>query len=352
MLITIDILIIIMLFILLFNFIIDFGNRFRRVSFFQYLIMVSIIIGSIYEDIGLGGDYDNYRNIFTMIDYKSSTAEIGFHYLNLLIRQITDNFYIAFLIFMFIINFFTLKAIYEHSKQVELSIIVYIIVCGYVTSANIVRQCIAGAIYYYSIKFLFNNQYIKFIILGIIAFTFHTTVVIPFIITFIISVFNNKLNKNFEIYFICINSLIVIEPIIRRFGLALIDKGYTESSFNYGSNILHYVVQLAFVSFYYINREKISDAREKMFMNLSVIALGFVLLSQAMVLYARFATYFMLFNAILTSNVLIKIKNGKKKRLYYYLFSVGLCIYYLLLTSKGLSSYSGNYIVDFLNQLL
>ena len=51
MLITIDRLIIIMLFILLFNFIINFGNRFRKVSFFQYLLMLSIIIGSVYEEV-------------------------------------------------------------------------------------------------------------------------------------------------------------------------------------------------------------------------------------------------------------------------------------------------------------
>ena len=104
--------------------------------------------------------------------------------------------------------------------------------------------------------------------------------------------------------------------------------------------------------FYFINKEKLTSNREKLFMNLSVIALGFSLLSQSMVLYARFASYFTLFNAILLPNILVQITNHKKKRLYYYFVSIGLLVYYLLLTLKGLNSYSGNYIIDFLRKLL
>ena len=61
-----------LIFYLVFNFIIEFSVKFRNGSFCIYLFLLTIITGSVYEEVGLGGDYDNYRNIFVLLLFKFS----------------------------------------------------------------------------------------------------------------------------------------------------------------------------------------------------------------------------------------------------------------------------------------
>lgn len=345
-------LVVILILYLCFNMGIDFSKRFRKCSFVTYLIIITLILGTFYENPGLGGDYDNYRNIFIYLNPTNIPSdEYGFHFLNVIIKTYTDNFNIAFFIFMFIINFFILKTIYDNSKNVEFSILIYVMIGGYISAANIIRQFIAASIYFYSVKYLINKKYLIFILGAFIAFTFHTTVAVVVVITVIIYFFTDKLNKYYNIYFIVINSLIIIEPIIRKFGIEVIDKGYTESSFSYGSSIFHYLIQLIFIIFYYINKENITSFKDKLYMNLAMISLGFMLLSNNMVLYARFSSYFNLFNILLMPTTFLSVKNIKENRIYIYIFILVCSGYFLLVTTKGINAYSGNHITDFFKNI-
>lgn len=336
----------ILLIYLLASMFIEFSKRYKKLSFFINWIFFSVITGSVYEAINGGGDYDNYRYFFKGIENaKKTDYDIGFYYLNLIIKQFTDNFHIAFIIFMLIINFFILITIYKFSENIELSLLMYVILGGYITASNITRQYLAASLYFFSIQFLLKKKYILYVYISLIAYSFHSTVLIPIILTVLIYKYSSLLKRYYLIYFFIINSLVIIEPIIRKIGVDFVDNGYSSNTFNYGSSILHYLVQLIFITFYYFNRDRIEDEVDIFFINMAMLCLGFTLLSSKMVLYARIASYFNTFNLLGTVNIIYKCKNIKEKRIFAYFCLVGLIGYYFLLTSKGL--FTSNYIIDY-----
>lgn len=322
----------------------------KKISFCLNLLLLSTITGSFYEKIGGGGDYDNYRNIFNGISLENlPDKEIFFYYLNLLIKSCTNNFSIAFLCFMFLINFFILAFIYKYSKNIDMSLLMYVILGGYITATNITRQFIAIALVTYSIRYLIEKKYIMYILFCVLSVSFHTTAIIPIFINFLISSFNEKIYKNYIIYFIFINCMIIVEPLIRTIGIEMLYENYSNGYFNYGSNILHYVVQLAFIGFYIVNLKKIECKNIKLFVNLATVTSMFTLMSRNMVLYARFASYFNIFHVVAVVNIVFYNRNIKEKRLFYYLIFIGLLAYYVLLTRKGLVVESS--IVDYFKNL-
>ncbi len=138
-------------------------------------------------------------------------------------------------------------------------------------------------------------------------------------ITIIVYIFSEKISKRYLLFFVVINSIIVIEPIIRNLGIQLFYESYENGVFSYGSNLLHYLVQVSICTFYYLNLRIIKDNNDKLFINLASITSAFTLLSKNMVLYARFGEYFDTFNIIITT-VLSSINNKKEKRIFIILY--------------------------------
>lgn len=342
-----DILVKLLLIYLTVGLIFRLSTKYKEISLYINLFILTIITGTAYERIGGRGDYDNYRNAFNNISSSIvPDKELGFYYLNLIIKRFTDEYSIAFFIFILIINFLIVKTIYKYSKNIEFSLLMYVIMGGYLTSINITRQYIALAIYVYSIQYLIEKNYLKYIILGFIAFQFHTTSIVIILISLIISILNEKISKNYLIYFIIINLTIIVEPFIRQIGINLFYEQYENGYFFYGSNILHYIVQLAFVIVYMINIKSLKDNKTIFFINLATVASAFTLLSRNMVLYARFASYFNILHVIATVNVISEINDKKKRRILYYCIFMGLLVYYILLSGREFILES--YIIDYL----
>lgn len=331
---------------LIFNVIFSISERYKRISFFVNLLALVLLTGTMYEN--AYGDYTAYRLSFENmeISLKIPSGEIGIYYLNLIIKLFTDKFTRAFFIYMLFINFFILKFIYNNSKNIDASILMYVVLGGYYSTPNIVRQYLAISIYLMAINYLLYKDYKKYIIISILAFCFHKSIFIAIIFTLFVKIFNEKLYKYYFIFFIVCNGLIVIEPIIRKVGIEILYSEYSMDSFNYGSNILHYIVQLFFIAFYLICKKYINRESEKFYINMVMIGLTFTLLSQNMVLYARFATYFTFFNIIAFVNIGHKLPI-KFKRLVGYAAILLILVYYKMLAST-LMKVMNNYFVEFL----
>lgn len=346
-----EILVNLLLIYLCFSMFIKACKRYKKATFFINLFVLSIVVGTMYEIPGSEGDYDNYRAIFNAIrEFELPEKEAAFYAMNFALKQLSEQYYVAFYIFILIINFLVLKIIYKYSYNIELSLIVYIIAAGYFSPANILRQAISIAIYFYSVRYLIEKKYIIYILICFVAFQFHVTSMLPAVITPLVVIFNEKLSKYYILYFIAINSLIVVEPAIRNIGLQVMGNGYDGGTFFYGSSILHYIVQLAFVAIYWLSIKKVSDNNTKIFINLATISSTFTLMSNSMVLYARIASFFNIFHSIALANIVIVYKNNKERRVVYYLMTVGLAIYYFLLTTKSFNM--ENYIMDYFSRIL
>lgn len=324
----------------------NFCDRYKKGSFYVNLIILTSITGTMYEN--AYGDYTAYRLGFEELKFSLEipSGEIGLNYLNLLIKLFTDKFTIAFFIYMLIINFFILRFIYKNSKNIGASILMYTILGGYATSTNIMRQFLALSIYLMAIDALLKNNKKNYIIISIIAFCFHKSIAIAVVFTLFVKFFNDKLYEHYIIFFLISNAVIIVEPVIRKVGIEFLYGSYSMDSFDYGSSILHYLVQLFFVGFYYFSRKYINNEEEKFYSNIVMIGLAFTLLSQNMVLYARFATYFTFFNCINFVNIGHKLPI-KVKRISGYLIILLLLVYYKFLTLRQFESMS-NYLIEYI----
>lgn len=154
----------------------------------------------------IGTDYSyTYAPMFTWIrngEYSLITGtlirynEVGFTWLNKIVAHFTGNVQWIFVITSFITLFLVYKSIKDQSVNIPLSVFMLILGSFYLASYNFVRQCLAIAIFSYSLKYIENKEPLKYFICIAIAITIHTIAIvyIPFY-------FLQKLKISKKIYF-------------------------------------------------------------------------------------------------------------------------------------------------------
>lgn len=162
---------------------------------------------------GIGVDYLTYgihiRNIqaSSALFNPNMYMEIGFQVLVKFCCLITDDPIFVMIVMAVLTNFFFLKAIYEQSDNIKLSIFIYITWGYYFFTFNSIRSYLAISLALYSIRYIKYNKYIQFVIIILIASLFHKSVLIclPFYI-----IANRKLKSVHFIYGILILIAIVL----------------------------------------------------------------------------------------------------------------------------------------------
>ncbi len=181
----------------------------------QYLLLVSLIIISSFKSQFDSRDYLNYVNAFKSINNFNLYYEPSFIIISNLIKLVSSNPLILFIIFSILGVTLKFKAIFEYSNFVLGSIIVYISNFFILHEYTQIRVGVASALILLSLKYLLNKQYNIYIIFILIAFTFHYTAILLLPILFLNSQSINKL-----IWFF-----------ILLFSLLLVFNGYTFANF-------------------------------------------------------------------------------------------------------------------------
>lgn len=140
----------------------------------------------------IGIDYSyTYAPTFNWIhnsEYSSITGaliqynEVGFTWLNKVVAYFTADAQWLFVVTAFISLIFVYKSIKDQSISIPLSIFMLILGSYYLASYNFIRQCIAIAIFAYSLKFIEQKKPAKYFVCAILAVTMHTVAIvyIPF----------------------------------------------------------------------------------------------------------------------------------------------------------------------------
>lgn len=139
---------------------------------------IPFIISGIRFDVGT--DYlITYVPIFEKIKVNgNSIRDTGYGLINQIVLCFTDNYQWVFIITSFIISFLVFKAIFDQSKNPGFSALLYFITIFFFLTMNAIRQSIAISTCLYSIKYIKNKKLFKFIIICLIATSFHSTALI------------------------------------------------------------------------------------------------------------------------------------------------------------------------------
>lgn len=214
--------------------------RYKKI-FMVAILLICILIGGFRI---IGTDWEQYYTYFmdrnTLNEFSDTHYglyyEIGFIYLNYIIKCITNEYYGMLLFLTAAICFFKYKMITKVSKGNLALIILALNFSYYLGDFFPVRQNLAIAITIYSIIFIVKKDLFKFIIAVTIASLFHRSAMIFFPAYWIY--YNNISNK--KVILVVIISFFIgyselVSKIINMFAgidLILIDKlvAYTDSS--------------------------------------------------------------------------------------------------------------------------
>ncbi|MDD3341523.1 MAG: EpsG family protein [Bacilli bacterium] len=153
-------------------------KRTKNMLMFLSTLPLTFISGLRY---GVGQDYFyTYVPAFNSILNSGTFAnyEFGFLYLNKFIQFFTTDYIYLFLICAVFFSYFTFKTIYKYSKDPVLSIFLLICTQYYFIYLNGMRQMIAVSIFLYSFRYIKEKKIVKYLLLNLIGFSFHSSAII------------------------------------------------------------------------------------------------------------------------------------------------------------------------------
>lgn len=234
-----------------------------------------IISGLRYD---VGQDYFfTYVPIFNSVKNTGTypNVEKGYILLNKITLFFTKDYVGIFLITSFIFCFFIYLAIYQQSKKPWLSIFIFITSTLYFISMNLVRQSITIAIFFYSIKYIVDRNFKKYLFFILIASSIHQTALIFIPVYFIV---NFKISfKRFLILYVGLEVLVpLFKGVIYNFISTTKYAYYIGSIYdNSETTIVAPLISLVIVliGYYYLNKDtNIQDRYYRVYLNIQILA--------------------------------------------------------------------------------
>lgn len=328
---------------------------------FWAIVSYLFVISAIRYDVGK--DYLHWVEVYEWIENGLSAGnyvELGYRYLNKLIINIPFlNVYWLFGITSAMIIFPFGYYIKKHVKEeyLFLSLFLFIGTGVFFASLNLVRQYVAIVILMLGFDYLENNQYIKFLIVIVVASLFHTSafIMIPFMILYIL--FKDKSTNNiYNKILIClyIFSLIFIfidlRQLLNIFSFLLPERWvwYLESDYlnsrNYSSVVKQLVPNLILV-FLYLNRNKFADNKNA-YLHYLLLFVNVILTNcfYGIMVLVRLSNYFDISLIFVLPVICEIIKDNKNLSRLGYLSIIG---YYTLLTIVTIFLMNGHGVIPY-----
>ena len=203
----------------IFGFLSDKSNKtYGKYYFFTALIPFIVLFCVSGFRYNVGMDF-KYTYVYTFEKILSGSrnvrADIGFYLLNKIIIFLGGSVQWIFIITSFIINFFVIRSIFCQSKNKMLSFFIYICGTFFFFSLNGIRQSIAISIFYYSLKYIENKRFDKYLLCNIIGCLFHNSAIIFIPLYFILSK-EYKTYKKIIVIVMCFIFSSLIMPFVQQ----------------------------------------------------------------------------------------------------------------------------------------
>lgn len=155
----------------------------KLLNFFDWLILCTLI-GFASLRYGVGTDYGMYLGLYTGSNREDlsttlaeSPQEAGYTLLMYVLRGTTDWPYLIFWFAAVLTVFPLYVALKRQSQYFVLAIVLYLLFCFYLAPFNLLRQGIAISLNFLAMNYLPRSKK-AFLILNIVAATFHVSVII------------------------------------------------------------------------------------------------------------------------------------------------------------------------------
>ncbi|HHW37917.1 MAG TPA: EpsG family protein [Bacillales bacterium] len=307
-------------------------NYIKPNRWMTFLVILSfVIVSGLRRNIGDTYFYKHIyeSNEFTW-DYIFAHGDIGFGILQKILKLFTDDSQVLIFITALITNVLIIVILYKYSRLPELSMYVFITSGMQIVSMNGIRQFLAASILFTAIKYLIEGNWIKYSLIVLFASFFHQSAIIMIPVYFIV---RRKAWTGATL-------MMLLLSVFFTFGFdkfsqilfgAMGDSHYSvyQGSTEGGANILRVAVYAAPVILAYIGRERLREIfpQGDFIVNMSLLAVVFMIISTQNWIFARFTIYFGLYQLILISWI-PKLFTEKFQRLVYYAIIICYFIYF------------------------
>ncbi len=317
----------------------------KKVAIAIIVVLLTLLAGLRHYTIG--NDTTVYLNNYNQITiygsdlFDSSHFEIGYNYLVLFATSLGLSFNAFLLIISLMMNIGVGVFIYKYSKQPMFSFILFILLRLFFCEINIMREFLALTIFLSSIRFIEKRNFIKFLLVVVLASLFHSSALFAIIIYFL---YNLKLTPIKKLSFATATVVVyaflynILTYITQTLGIY---ERYVDDY--YGSNrlasivlaIISIVVYLFFkiIQKKHLDKEKMLDKiqehRLTFYSNILFFSIIFSIIAIRISVFSRLSLYYQIFNIIAIPNVIRLIPNPKKRALWYIIVFVCFFIYFI-----------------------
>lgn len=310
-----------LLLIILYAFIFLFIIRSKfTATLFLIITTIQLTIINGLRDISIGVDTIRYYKRFIEIvnnkHFILLEKESGYNFFQLIIVYFTDNFNIWLLVtssFMFI----SLAIIvYKYSKRYFISYLLYLSLGFYFFSFNGLRQSIAIILVLLTYKYILNKNFIKFLLIMVLAISIHTSAIIFLPMYFIAHIKWNKL------YVSILGGLLVIFYFFRiQIGELLTIIYYDDASWVFEKynvtteigGLAIMILLIIIIGFIIYSPNKFPSLENTVLSNIMIISLFIQLLSSFSYLFTRLNMYFLVFIILYIPFLLDNLGKGSIK---------------------------------------
>lgn len=291
-------------------------RRYQHIVSLMLIILISIIAALRYN---VGMDYLSYDEIFNSIKYgNGNDIEPGFYALCRFVNLIGGTSQLMFLVCSIFTLLIYYKAFRFLSNNIVLTLSVFILFGQmYLNTFNAIRQCVAIAIFCYSIKFIIEKKCLKYLFCIIVASLFHMTALLLIPLYWILTKKWNFIVKIFillvSIYFLP-NFILLLISNSSYASYLTFEKFSTDASF---INYLYIVVGAVIMIFE--KKLLLNFQHRNILFNINFISL---ILSVLFIVFSgtpmtmvvvRLNYYFIIFYAVMVARILSDIKKTEIK---------------------------------------
>ena len=298
-----------------------------------------ILCGLRYE---VGNDYITYmQNAHEIYVNGVTVTEPGYNFVvkALFAIQGWENYPIVFAFFGFITIFLFLKAMFEQSESFAISFMLFMTLGIYFRSFNTVRYYMVLAITLYSLKYVIDKEYTKFVLMVLIAALFHKSVLVVIPMYFIC----NRVWKKWFYGLVLAGTVVlyVLKDFVMEIALKLYPSYRDTIYLSQDTGIMAsmpsifrcmVVIGLCFICY----KEGIKGNRANtLYFNMSIMAVALYVGGSFIPMVSRFGYYLITPQILLIPGVYHSLEGRKKKLVLYGILAfAGLYFIYFLFTAS------------------
>ncbi len=310
-------------------------NRILILAVFLLLFSVSAC------RIAVGNDYWVYRSDFLLIEQNRHVSfEFGFVWVVRILQSMLehDQYLPIFAVFSFFTMLFFVRGMADLSEQFCFT--VFLLMAGgyYFSSLNSVRYYLVLAITMYSIKYVLQDEWGKFVFWILAAAAFHKSVLVVLPLYFLAS--RNWKKRHMLLLALGCVSLILFQDFYRSI-IFNFYPFYEGSMFDTGktslTNIAKCTAVLVFSLFYY-NKAIKGDKKNRFYFFCNLGALILYMFASFIPEISRIGYYLNITNIFLIPGIVVKIPEKKQKALWTVLVAMAYLAYFALFLRSAYST--------------